>query len=446
MTNMSSLHLAGPPAPRPDYRRSLRRQQVAGLAILAFFAATAGVWSMTSRLQGAVTVGGSFVVANEVRRVQHPTGGVVGQLLVREGSRVAAGDVVLRLDETAARASYQIVTKQLDEFAVRTLRLEAERDGLAALRVSSALAARRGAPEIAALLAAEERLFEVRRNARGGQRDQLRKRIAQLRDEIAGLRSQQTAKDREAKIVAAELVGVTQLFRQNLVQISRLSALQRDQANIEGQLGQLVASVARAEGRIAEIELQIIQIDEDLRAEAMKELREIQGKEGELVERRTAAEDQLRRIELRAPASGIVHQLAVHTIGGVIQAGEPAMLIVPTGETLQLEARIQPQDIDQISFGQTARVKILAGNQSTNPELVGAVVRIGADVIRDDRQNLSYYTVRIDLPQEQIDRLAPIRVMAGMQAEAFIETVERTPIDFLLKPLRTQLARTFRER
>lgn len=446
MTDISSLSPAAPPAPRPDYRRSLRRQQVTGLAVLTFFAATAGVWSLTSRLQGAVTAGGSFVVASEVRKVQHPTGGVVGQLLVREGSRVAAGDVVLRLDETAARASYQIVTKQLDEFAVRTLRLEAERDGLAALRVSPALAERREAPAIAALLAAEERLFEVRRNARSGQRDQLRKRIAQLHDEIAGLRSQQAAKDRETKIVATELVGVTQLFRQNLIQVSRLSALQRDQANIEGQLGQLVAGIARAQGRIAEIELQIIQIDEDLRAEAMKELREIQGKEGELVERRTAAEDQLRRIELRAPASGIVHQLAVHTVGGVIQAGEPAMLIVPVGETLQLEARIQPQDIDQISFGQTARVKILAGNQSTNPELVGSVARIGADVTRDDRQNLAYYTVRIDLPQEQIERLAPIRVMAGMQAETFIETVERTPIDFLLKPLMTQLARTFRER
>ncbi|TDR95894.1 HlyD family type I secretion periplasmic adaptor subunit [Enterovirga rhinocerotis] len=431
---------------KPDYQRSLRRQHVAGLAIIAFFGLTLGVWSMTTSLRGAVAAGGQFVVTGDVKKVQHPTGGVVGQLLVRDGDKVEAGDVLLRLDETIPRANYQIVTKQLDEFAVRAVRLEAERDGSDRLVVPEALASRRDEPAIAKLLAAETRLFEVRHSAREGQRQQLKKRVAQLRDEIAGLKAQQAAKAKESEIIATELVGVQDLYRQNLVQLTRLSALQRDQASIAGQRGQLTAAVAQAEGKIAETELQIIQIDEELRAEVMKELREIQGREAELIERKTAAEDQLRRVDLKAPTSGTVHQLAVHTVGGVISPGEVTMLIVPAGVALELEARVPPNEIDQVARGQTARVRVQAGHQSQNPELAGTVTRVSADVTKDERQGLVFYTVRVAVPPEELKRLNPISVIAGMQAEAFIETVERSPIDFLLKPLRDQISRTFRER
>jgi HlyD family secretion protein len=445
MTDLNALQPA-PAQPRPDYVRSLRKQQLIGLVVVGFFAGTLGVWSMTTTLQGAVAAAGQFVVAGEVKKVQHPTGGVVGELMVRDGDRVKAGDVVLRLDETVARANYQIVSKQIDEFAVRSLRLAAERDGAAGLALTPEIESRKASPEIAQLIAAETRLFEVRRAARDGQRAQLRKRVAQLRDEITGLKAQQAAKERESKIIAVELVGVEDLYRRNLVQLTRLSALQRDQASIEGQRGQLLASIAQSEGKIAEIELQIIQIDEDQRAEVMKELREIQGREGELVERRSAAQDQLRRIDLRAPSSGTVHQLTVHTLGGVLQPGEPAMLIVPVDEELQLDARVAPTDIDQISFGQPVRVKVQAGNQASNPELFGKVSRISADISRDERQGTVYYTVRVSLPRSEMERLAPVRVIAGMQAEAYIETVPRTPLDFLLKPITTQFDRTFRER
>lgn len=445
MTDLDALQ-TGPTQPKPDYIRSLRKQQLIGLAVVGFFAGMLGVWSMTTTLQGAVAAAGQFVVAGEVKKVQHPTGGVVGELMVRDGDRVKAGDVVLRLDETVARANYQIVSKQIDEFAVRSLRLAAERDGAAGFAFTPEIESRKASPEIAQLIAAETRLFEVRRAARDGQRAQLRKRVAQLRDEIAGLKAQQVAKERESGIIAVELVGVEDLYRRNLVQLTRLSALQRDQAALEGQRGQLLASIAQSEGKIAEIELQIIQIDEDQRAEVMKELREIQGREGELVERRSAAQDQLRRIDLRAPSSGTVHQLTVHTLGGVLQPGEPAMLIVPADEELQLEARVAPTDIDQISVGQPVRVKVQAGNQASNPELSGKVARISADISRDERQGTVYYTVRVALPRSEMERLAPVRVIAGMQAEAYIETVPRTPLDFLLKPITTQLDRTFRER
>ncbi|MBX9907619.1 MAG: HlyD family type I secretion periplasmic adaptor subunit [Beijerinckiaceae bacterium] len=445
MTDLDALQ-TGPAQPKPDYIRSLRKQQLVGLAVVGFFAGTLGVWSMTTTLQGAVAAAGQFVVAGEVKKVQHPTGGVVGELMVRDGDRVKAGDVVLRLDETVARANYQIVSKQIDEFAVRSLRLAAERDGAGALALTPEIESRKASPEIAQLIAAETRLFEVRRAARDGQRAQLRKRVAQLRDEITGLKAQQAAKERESGIIAVELVGVEDLYRRNLVQLTRLSALQRDQAALEGQRGQLLASIAQSEGKIAEIELQIIQIDEDQRAEVMKELREIQGREGELVERRSAAQDQLRRIDLRAPSSGTVHQLTVHTLGGVLQPGEPAMLIVPADEELQLDAKVAPTDIDQISLSQPVRVKVQAGNQASNPELSGKVARISADISRDERQGTVYYTVRVSLPRSEMERLAPVRVIAGMQAEAYIETVPRTPLDFLLKPITTQLDRTFRER
>ncbi|CAN7601060.1 HlyD family type I secretion periplasmic adaptor subunit [Bosea sp. LjRoot9] len=429
-----------------NYAHSLRRLQLVGVSSIGIFAGALGIWSMTSTLQGAVAANGQFVVASDVKKVQHPTGGVVGELLVRDGQHVQAGDIVLRLDETVARANEQIVSKQLDEFLVKSWRLEAERDALLVLTGSPDLGARILSPEMTKLIAAERRLFEVRRAARDGQRAQLRKRVTQLADEIKGLKAQQAAKEREAKIIAVELVGVEELYNRKLIQISRLSALQRDQASNEGQRGQLIASIAQTEGKIAEIELQIIQIDEDQRAEVMKDLREIQGREGELVERRTAAQDQLKRIDLRAPSTGIVHQLAVHTVGGVLQASEPAMLIVPGEEDLQLEARVAPPDIDQISLGQSVRIKVQAGNQASNPELEGIVSRISADVTRDERQGVAYYTVRVDLPRAELDRLAPIKIIAGMQAEAFIETVARTPIAFLMKPFSTQLSRAFRER
>lgn len=445
MTDLNALQPA-PSQPKPDYIRSLRRQQLIGLVVVGFFAGTLGVWAMTTTLQGAVAAAGQFVVAGEVKKVQHPTGGVVGELMVRDGDHVKAGDVVLRLDETVARANYQIVSKQIDEFAVRSLRLAAERDGAAGLALTPEIESRQASPEIAQLIAAEGRLFEVRRAARDGQRAQLRNRVAQLRDEITGLKAQQAAKERESRIIAAELIGVEDLYKRNLIQLTRLSALQRDQASIEGQRGQLIASIAQSEGKIAEIELQIIQIDEDQRAEVMKELREIQGREGELVERRSAAQDQLRRIDLRAPSSGTVHQLTVHTLGGVLQPGEPAMLIVPADDELQLDTRVAPTDIDQISFGQPVRVKVQAGNQASNPELFGKVLRISADISRDERQGTVYYTVRVSLPRSELERLAPVRIIAGMQAEAYIETVPRTPLDFLLKPITTQFDRTFRER
>jgi HlyD family secretion protein len=292
------------------------------------------------------------------------------------------------------------------------------------------------------LMDAERTLFEARRTAREGQKSQLRQRIDQLQHEIIGVKAQQVAKAREAGFIAEELEGVRDLYRKQLVQMTRLSALERTGASLEGQHGRLVAGAAQTEGRIAETSLQIIQLDEQMRADVMKELREIQGRIGEFMERRVAAEDQLKRVDLRAPSAGYVHQLAVHTVGGVISPAEPVLLIVPVDDTLNLEAKVMPQDIDQLSLGQHAIVRVHASNQRTTPELAGTVTRISADVTREQQTGLTYYTIRVALPIEEVRRLGSVRLAPGMQAEVFVQTTERTPLQYFFKPLQDQITRT----
>jgi HlyD family secretion protein len=388
---------------------------------------------------------GQFVIDTNVKKVQHPTGGIVGELKVREGDRVREGDLLIRLDETVTRANLLMVTKQLDELAARHSRLEAERDGRASMEWPAELVSRQSDPGIVKLVDAERTLFEARRSAREGQKSQLRKRVSQLQDEIVGLKAQQVAKARESAIIENELKGVRELYQKNLVQLTRLSALEREAANLDGQRGQLIAAVAQAEGKIAETALQIIQIDEETRAEVMKELREIQGKVAEFTERRVAAEDQLKRVDIRSPSAGYVHQLAVHTIGGVISPAEPAMLIVPENESLNLEAKVMPQDIDQLTIGQGATVRVHASNQRTTPELSGTVTRISADVTKEQQTGLTYYTIRVALPVEEIARLGSVKLQSGMQAEVFVQTHDRTPLQYFIKPLQDQIARAFRE-
>ncbi|KRE20624.1 hemolysin secretion protein D [Bosea sp. Root483D1] len=428
------------------FGRSLRKLALAGGVGVVLFAGTVGVWAVAATLSGAVVASGQFVVDGNVKKVQHATGGIVGELRVREGERVEQDQVLIRLDDTVTRANLQVVTKQLDELAARRGRVEAERSGKDAITVAAELTARRHGSEIAELIGAEESLFEARRAARDGQKAQLRQRIGQLHDEIAGLKAQQGGRDRQAVLIEEELGGVRGLYAKNLVSLSRKTQLEREAANLEGQRGQLIAALAQAEGKIAETQLQIIQIDATLREEAMKELREIQGKSAELVERRIAAQDQMKRIDIRSPSAGFVHQLAVHTVGGVISPAEPAMLIVPAEDGLQVEARINPPDIDQIALGQEARVKIHAFNQRTTPELAGKVARISADTSRDQQTGVTFYTIRVTLPAAEFARLGHSRVSAGMQAEVFVRTEDRTPLEYIVKPLKDQIAKAFRER
>src|SRR5262249_6050951 len=333
----------------------------------------------------------------------------------------------------------------------REARLQAERDDAGIIAFPTQLTARSDDISVASAVAGEEKLFESRKTARTGQRAQLRERVAQLHQEISGLSAQQAAKENELELIGKELVGVAQLYQKNLVSISRYTQLQRDQTRLEGERGQIIADIARARGKISETELQIIQIDRDFSSEVLKDLREAQGKIAELKERVTGAEDQLKRVDLRAPQAGTVHELTAHTVGGVIGERETVMQIVPRADELLVEAKVAPPDIDQVASGAEAVIRIMAGNQRTTPTITGRVIRISADITKEQQQNSvqpaqAYYIVRVALPASEIARLGDIRLVPGMPAEVFIRTHERSPLQYLLKPLQEQIARTFRER
>jgi HlyD family secretion protein len=274
----------------------------------------------------------------------------------------------------------------------------------------------------------------------------LRERVTQLNEEIAGLTAQEKAKDQEIALVEKELEGVRQLYDQHLVQISRLTTLERDTARLNGERAQYVASRAQAKGKISETELQIIQVDKDMVSEVSKDLRETNDKIGEFVERKVTAEDQLRRVDIRAPQDGMVLQSTVHTVGGVITAGDAIMLIVPQSDDLQVEAKVNPQDIDKLQVGQKTLLRLSALNQRTTPELNGVVSRVSPDVTTDQRTGQSYYTIRVTMPSEEIARLDAAKLIPGMPVEAFVQTGDRTMMSYLMKPLHDQLMRAFREK
>lgn len=426
--------------------RSMRRLTLAGLVIVVLFVGGLGGWAATVPLSGAVVTSGLVVVDSSVRTVQHPTGGVIGEILVREASRVKAGDLLVRLDDTVTRANLQVVVKQLNELAARQARLEAERDGSAELVLPAELAGRMNDPDVARAWAGENTLFEARRSAREGQRRQLRERIVQIREEITGLQAQEAARRRQVDLIDRELVDIRDLYQRSLVPRTRLVELEREAARLAGDVGQFVSERARAEGRVAETELAIIQIEQDLRREVSTELREVQARLGELVERRVAAEDALRRIDIRAPVDGLVHQLGFHTIGGVIPAGQPIMQLVPGDDVLVIEVRIAPQDIDKVAVGQPASIRFTSFPHGTTPELSGTVVRVSPDVVREPQTNAVYFSARVAVGEGQLALLGGNRIVPGMPAEVFVRTGDRTTLTYLMKPIMDQIGRAFRER
>ncbi len=425
---------------------SIHRHIVVGCAVVAFLAIGLGGWASTAEISGALIAQGSLVVDSNVKKVQHPTGGVVGEVRVRDGDHVKAGDILVRLDETVTRANLAIVTKSLTELYARRARLAAERDGADSVAVPKELANKADDPDVVEALGSERKLFELRRKTRLGQKDQLQQRIKQLNEQIAGLTAQQDAKSKEISLIDQELQGVRDLWAKNLVQINRLTSLEREAARLQGERGQLIASAAEAKGKIVETQLQIIQVDQELSSDVAKELRETDSKVGEYVERKVTAEDQLRRTDLRAPQDGVVFQSTVNTVGGVIAAGDTVMLIVPESDTLLAEAKVEPKDIDQVQFGQPVILRFSAFNMRTTPEINGTVVRVGADTTTDQRTGQSYYLVRIAMTANEIGRLGDVKLTPGMPVEAFIQTGQRTLVSYLVKPLRDQLMRAFREK
>ncbi len=417
-----------------------------GLRVLALAAVVVGVWGGLAPLSGAVVLPGALVSELSLRKVQHPTGGVVRQISAHDGELVKAGDLLAQLDDTAVRANRQVVVGQLDAIRARVARLIAERDDAPDMPTPANLASRIGDKDVQAIVTAEKSLFKARRVSRNGQRELLTGRIGQLEEEIRGLDAQMKSQGAQRDLIASEEKGVQQLYQKSLVPLARLTGLQREAARLDGAQGQLISSTAETHSKIDEARLQVARLDQEFRADVMKDLREAQDKEAELTERAVAAQDQLDHVEIRAPVTGVVHQLAVHTIGGVVSPGEVLMEIVPENDELQVEAHLQPHDIDQARVGQKARVRFSAFNQRTTPALEGQVVFISPDIAQDAKNGAAFYRVRVALSPDEIGRLGGLQLVPGMPSEVFLQTGSRTMLSYLFKPLNDQLSRVFRER
>src|SRR3954471_2783806 len=443
-----SADVAGAPGESIVLRagRAFEGELRTGLRALIVVGGVVGGWMTLVPLSGAVVVPGNLVVQSNVKTVQHPTGGVVAEIPVHNGMRVSSGDLLLRLDATQAQASLQVVSKQLDEARARMARLVAERDGLPRPAIPVEMTTRLDDSNVKTLLASEASLFRARATARDSQKDLLQSRVSQLGEEIGGLEAQVASKVRQIELITGELSGVQELYDKHLVPLTRLTTLQRESARIEGERGQLISAIAETKAKIGEAQLQIVKLDQDFRADVVKELGEAQGKEAELSERGVGARDVLERIELRAPTSGVIHQLAAHTLGGVIRAGDAIMEVVPDSDDLQIEARLQPNDIDQVRTGQQAYVRFSAFNQRTTPQLAGQVSFVSADISHDQQTNAPYFQVRVMLPDDERRRLAGLQLVSGMPAEVFMQTGSRTMFSYLFKPIFDQIQRAFVER
>lgn len=424
---------------------AVRRLTVVALTTIILLVGVLGGLAATVRLQGAVIAVGTLVADSYVKPVEHQKGGTVGQISVKNGDSVAVGQILVHLDDTQTRANLAIVSNRLRELIARTARLSAERDALDAISFPAELTKGQGPGDIAAILEGEQRLFNDRKSSRTGRKAQLAERVRQLLKETEGLAAQQEGKRQAIAIIAKELASLQPLLEQGVIPATRVYSLQREAADLNGELGNLIAATAQTGGKVAETQLQIIQVDDDMRTEVSDQLRQSAGEIGEYSERLVAAEDELRHVDIRAPQAGIVHQLAVHASGAVISPGEPIMQIVPTGDSLTPEVRISPQDIDQVVVGQEVALRFSAFTQRTTPELNGRIIKISADLTSDQRTGQSYYTARVKVQETEWERLGTLIPVVGMPVEAFVQTGERTALAYLVKPLSDQVARAFKE-
>lgn len=421
---------------------AIRKLAFLALAMVILLVGVIGGLAATIHLNGAVIASGMLVVDSYVKPVQHQKGGTVGKVLVRNEERVEAGQLLVHLDDTQSRANLAIIKRRLREFSARTARLMAERDGKEVIEFPASLP---GDDETQSTIAGERKLFDDRRTSLRGREAQLRERIRQLDRQSDGLVAQQDGKRRAIEIIQKELASLQPLYKQGIIPATRIYALERDAADLSGELGSLVASAAEIRGKIAETELQVIQVGDDLRSEVSDQLRQTESDTGEYSERLVAAEDDLKHVDIRSPQAGIVHQLTVHAAGAVVTPGEAIMQIVPDQDALTPELRLSPDDIDQVTVGQEVALRFSAFNQRTTPELRGRVLSIAADITSDQRSGQSFYNVRVRVPQSEWARLGTLVPVAGMPVEAFIETGERTALAYMAKPFADQMARAFRE-
>ena len=404
-----------------------------------------GGWAAMASITGAVIAMGQIEVDQNRQVIQHPDGGVVAEILVKEGDTVEAGDLLIRLDSEQLTSELAVVEGQLLEVLARRARFEAERDDATAL-VFDPLLLETTNPVAPELMEGQNRLFEARLETTMRETEQLARRNDQVGDQIDGIRAQQAAIATQLTLIEQELVSQQSLLDRGLAQAARVSELQREQANLQGRMGELTASVAQAESRITETDIEILRIGSARREDAITRLRDLQFNEIELSEKRRALLTRLERLDIRTPVSGIVYGMQVFAPRSVIRPADPVLFLVPQDRPLIIAVQVQTIHIDQLFVGQEVALRFSAFDQRRTPELFGHVVQISADAFQDQTSGAAFYRANIELSEGEAARLPEDMVLVpGMPVEAFIRTDERTPLDYLIKPFTDFLAKAFRE-
>ena len=428
-----------------DNRWSARRHIVIGLLALVVLVGGFGTWAVMAQITGAVITSGQIEVERNRQVVQHPDGGVVSEILVEEGDSVAAGDMLIRLDPSDLASELAVVEAQLFEILARRGRLEAERDDLDTPEFDPVLISANTA-DSRDLIAGQTRLFEARRESSSRAVEQLTQQRAQIASQLDGIRAQQTALNTQSELITRELSDQQSLLDRGLAQASRVLALQREEANLLGRVGELTAQAAQAAERMTEIEIQVLGLSSTRREEAITQLRDLQYNQLELSERRRVLLRQLDRLDIRAPVSGVVYGLQVFAEQSVIRPADPVLFPIPQDRPLVIATRVQTIDIDQIHVGQEATLRFSAFDQRRTPELKGHITLVSADAFQDEASGMSYYRAEVQLNDGEIAKLpADMTLVPGMPVEAFLRTADRSPMGYLVKPLADYFAKAFRE-
>ncbi len=426
-------------------QRSLRRYYIYGIITLILLVGGVGGWAFMAQLAGAVIAQSNVVVESDSKQVQHLEGGIVTKLLVRNGTSVKAGQILVMLDDIDTKANLEIINSQLYELLARKARLEAERDLAEYINFPKQLTDLKDIDWIARTITGQRNLFISRRNLLKGQEEQLFNQSIQMQEEIVGLNAQLSSQNTQADFVKEELKGLIKLQKENLVEVSRVMILKRESSKIDGQKGQLIANIAQVKTKIGENKLSLLQIKQDAATKVLEELREIQPKIAELSERRLSAVAKLKRINIVAPRAGFVHELQLSGDGGVIGPGQVIMLIVPEKDSLVLSAQVTPQDIDQVVIGQKVVITFSAFSAAKTPNVEGEVYHIAADLTQDNPNLPPYFEVRIRLLEGELKKLSDQKLRPGMPAEAYIQTTTRSVLSYILKPITDQIDRAMRE-
>ncbi len=425
---------------------SVRGPILIGFLALAVLIAGFGIWSVTSQLAGAVVASGRIEVERNRQAIQHPDGGRVAEVMVGEGDRIMAGDIILRLEPGLLTRDLAVARGQFFEVRVRRARLEAERDGASDITFPADLIAEAEVDaDLADLMVGQTNLFEARAESLSAEAARLEGRVTQIEAQIDALEAQERALIEQLALVEADLARQQDLVDRGLIQIDPILRLRRDAAQLRGSLGELEARKAEAAERVIETELTILQLFSTRREEAIAELREIRVSEEELRQRVADLDRRFADLDLRAPVAGRIIGLEVFGPQAVVRAADPVAFLVPEGRPLIITARVPAISVDEVFVGQVVTLRFPAFDLRNIPDLTGTVAQVSADAFTDEATGVSFYRAEIVLREGQIALLGERQLVPGMPVEAFIRTQDRTPLAYLIEPLRVYFARAFRE-